>query len=184
MKRKRKPTPRNPKILEFDNLPPHLKAMAEDDLLLPRTPDDVIAALGRDPLEEATKEEIAEARRNERIYWARFAGGKKCSNDTTPDAMKTKRKQQNRRTLWTPARVKSWLEHCPESDAEEMHVCRGWVVDGEFYCAECVHRVVENNIPLPPQAIENNPMRGSIFVPLDADGAKEKMMCEGCGARL
>ena len=84
MKRKRKPTLRNPEILEFDNLPPHLEAMAEDDLLLPRIPDDVIAALGRDPLEEATKEAIAEARQNEQIYWARFAGRKKRSGQTKP----------------------------------------------------------------------------------------------------
>lgn len=57
-------------------------------------------------------------------------------------------------------------------------------MDGEFYCAECVHRLVENSIPLPPKATAKNPMRGSIFVFLDAGGTKEKMMCEGCGASL
>ena len=98
--------------------------------------------------------------------------------------MKTKRKQQNSHTLWTPARVKSWLEHCAKSDGEEIYVGRGWVVDGEFYCAECVHRLVENNIPLPPSATAKNPMQGSIAVGWDADGAEEKMMCEGCGAKL
>ena len=98
--------------------------------------------------------------------------------------MKTKRRQQNPRSLWTPARVKGWLEHCPKSDEQEMYVCRGWGVDGEFYCAECVHRLVENHIPLPAQATAENPIQGSVFVPLDADDAREKMMCEGCSARL
>jgi hypothetical protein len=39
-------------------------------------------------------------------------------------------------------------------------------------------------MPLPPKATAKNPMRGSIFVFSDADGAKEKMMCEAYGARL
>ena len=60
-------------------------------------------------------------------------------------------------------------------------MCRGWVVDGELYCAECVHRLVENNIALPPKARAKNPMRGAIFIALgtDCEGT-----CEGCGGEL
>ena len=97
--------------------------------------------------------------------------------------MKTKRKQQNSHTLWTPS-CQKLAGTLREIRREEIYVATGWVVDGEFYCAECVHRLVENNIPLPPSATAKNPRQGSIAVGWDADGAEEKMTCEGCGAKL
>jgi len=93
--------------------------------------------------------------------------------------MKAKNQGQSARPLWTPARVKGWLERCPKSDKEEDSVLKGWIVDGEFYCAECVHRLVENNIPLPAKATAGDPMTGSIAVFPAADFDDP---CQGCEA--
>jgi len=62
---------------------------------------------------------------------------------------------------------------------EVVRVLKGWIVDGEFYCAECVHRLVENGVLLPPAATLGNSRRGSIAVPL---GEAWPWPCEGCGA--
>jgi hypothetical protein len=88
--------------------------------------------------------------------------------------------KEDARQLWTPAFVRERLEGCPKPDGEETHVLEGWIVDGEFYCAECVHRLVENNIPLPARATPDNPQRGSIAVPLGEDWP---WPCAGCGAQ-
>ena len=83
--------------------------------------------------------------------------------------MKTK---MENRLLWTPEQVQGWLEHCPKPDGSGTYVFRGWIVDGNFFCAECVHTLVENGHNLPPQ---------SPAIPL---GTPCDDLCDGCGGKL
>lgn len=87
--------------------------------------------------------------------------------------MKTKR-----RTLWTPANVKRWLEDCPAFEGQPSYCFIGWIVDSSLYCAECVHTLVENGHPLPPVAKRSNRKRGSVAL---VEGKLDDCFCDGCG---
>jgi hypothetical protein len=96
--------------------------------------------------------------------------------------------KKKRRQLWTPEQVQRWLEDCTPYTGKPVYCFAGWFVDGTIYCAECVHTLVENGHPLPPEMVmDEYPYRGSYVIPFSAYRTEKwlrKERCNGCGGKL